>query len=170
MSIYRFRVLHEDDSKDPVFRDVEIDENASFEDFHKAIVAGYALAKDQLASFYLCDKNWVKTQEISLENMNEDEDGPTKLMKDVKISEVLSEENVKLIYVYDFFLCITFFIDVLKIIEPEDGVVYPLCVRSVGFLSEANDEFIDPEIMDEFSDNDEFDEFDEFNDLSEDIF
>ena len=102
--------------------------------------------------------------------MNDGEDDTTKLMRDVKISEILGEENVKLIYVYDFYLCLTFFIDILKVLEPEEGIIYPSCVRSVGFLPDSNDDSIDPEIMDEFNMNDEFDEFDEFNDLSEDIF
>jgi len=148
MHIYRFRILLEDN--DQFFREIDIRANQTFEEFHKAIAESADFDLSEMASFYLCDSKWNKQQELSLcdleiqeEELNdEDEDGtfkkrtmPVAMMCNTKMKDVIIDPHQRMIYIYDFLKMHTFFIELFKIRESEEGVTYPRVVKSTGFIA-----------------------------------
>src|SRR5690554_5965309 len=117
--IYRFRVIL--DAQEDVFRDLEIEAQASLEDFHNVITQAFGFRGQEMASFYLSDDEWNQGDEISLFGMGDE----TRVMASTTIDDVFSEENTKMLYVYDFLNMWTFMVELAEIAEPEPGKTYP---------------------------------------------
>ncbi len=170
--IYKFRIVL-DINEDDVFRDVEIEDTASFEDLHNAIVQACDLDGQQMASFYVSNDAWEQKDEITLFDVSEGEDDK-KLMNEWAIHELTNEVSHKLLYIYDFFSMWTFFVELLDIHEVEAGVDYPRMVASVGLMPEdapekefkAEDTRKELDNFDVFDGDDSFDQasYDEFDD------
>ena len=62
--IYRFRAIL--NSKEEVYRDLEIQDTASFEDFHNAITQAFGFEGQEMASFYESNEQWEQLDEIPL--------------------------------------------------------------------------------------------------------
>ncbi len=128
---YRFRVLidHEQDA----FRDIDILEDQTFMDLHQCIQDAFEFDGSQMASFYLSNDNWDKGEEIALMDFQEDF-GPEKLktMTESKIADLVNEEGQKLVYVFDFMLMWCFFVEVVKVMDQENGVDYPNIHNAYG--------------------------------------
>ncbi|HRJ35774.1 MAG TPA: hypothetical protein PK610_07285, partial [Flavobacteriales bacterium] len=67
MRIYRFRVVL--DTRDDVFCDVDINTEASFEEFYNAITNAFKFKGGVMSSFYMSNENWDKGEEITLLDM-----------------------------------------------------------------------------------------------------
>ena len=98
--IYRFRIIL--DTHEDVFRDIEIEANASLEDFHNAITQAFGFDGQEMASFYTSNDLWEEGEEISLFDVS-DEPGGVRIMAETYLEDVVDEENTRLLYVYDFF-------------------------------------------------------------------
>ena len=120
--IYRFRVIL--DAEDDVFRDIELLEESTLEDFHNSIINAFGFDGSEMASFYISDDTWNQGEEISQFDLS-DEEGSIRLMNETTLDSVVSESQTKLIYVYDFLSMWTFLIELAEIAEPEDGRDYP---------------------------------------------
>ncbi len=120
--IYRFRIIL--DTHEDVFRDIEIEEEATLEDFHNAIINAFGFDGNEMASFYLSDGDWNQGEEISQFDLSEGADS-IRLMNETSLDSVVSESQTKLIYVYDFLSMWTFLIELGEIAEPEPGRDYP---------------------------------------------
>ena len=120
--IYRFRVIL--DTEEDVFRDLEIDQESTLEDFHNAINQSFGFDGGEMASFYISDDEWNQGEEISLFDMS-DGTGEIRLMNETKIEDVVSEVEPKLLYVYDFFNMWRFLIELAEIVDREEGITYP---------------------------------------------
>jgi len=132
--IYKIRIIL--DAQEDIFRDLEIEAGSSLEELHNAITQSFGFLGEEMASFYTCDENWVQDEEIPLFDMRES-GGQTRLMRDTTLSEVLSEEQPKLLYVYDFFNMWTFFVELGDVAEKEDGRSYPNLLFGFGELPES---------------------------------
>jgi len=171
--VYKFRVIL--DAEDDVFRDIAIQENDSLEDFHNAIVNAFGFDGLEVASFYTCDEQWNQEDEISLFDTG-DVLGEQKIMSDYPINQLLSSDQTKIIYVYDFINMWTFLIELAAVENEEIGITYPNLLFSHGELPEAApekefeadmnddiyDEFeddLDEEDLDMFSGDDSFENF-----------
>jgi hypothetical protein len=132
--IYKIRIIL--DAEEDIFRDIEIEKNTTLEEFHNAITQGFGFEGSEMASFYTCDEEWNQDEEIALFDMSES-GSDIKLMNETGLDDVLSEQNPKLIYVYDFFSMWTFFIELADIVEKEDGRIYPNVLFSFGELPDA---------------------------------
>ncbi len=97
--IYRFILVS--DEVDDFFREITIDSEATFLDFHKAILAATGYPDDQMTSFFICEDNWEKTQEITLEEMRTRSDEDSWVMQSTRISEFVEDEGQRLLYVFD---------------------------------------------------------------------
>lgn len=129
--IYRIRVILDNDTEDAIFRDVEIRETSTLEDFHNVITQAFGFDGTEMASFYLSDDNWSQGEEISLFDMSEGNES-IRLMNETTIDDVLNEVMPKLIYVYDFLNLWTFFVELAEIVEEEKGVDYPSLLYAHG--------------------------------------
>ena len=64
--IFRFRVVLDNDTKEDIFRDIEIRKTDTFEDLHNSITQSFGFDGSEMASFYLSDDEWNQGEEISL--------------------------------------------------------------------------------------------------------
>lgn len=162
--IYKFRVTL--DILDDVFRDIAIRKTDTFEDLHFAIIQAFGFEGQEIASFYKSDEEWNQGEEIALEDMSEGQ-AKLKMMTETKLDDVLSEEQTKLIYVYDFLDMWTFYVELADITEPESSRSYPDLLFAQGQLPENPPEKkFEADLFDQFSD--EFSEELENDDLDMD--
>lgn len=135
-----------------VYREVLLPNDITFEDFHFAILDAFELEAGEMASFYISNKNWTKKQEITLMDMGMDEEkkddtNKVLLMSDLKLSDVIDEKQQHFLYLYDFFFCNNFTVEVLSTME--DQTIEPLLVESVGEFK-SNDDALTELMLDEF--------------------
>lgn len=189
MHLYRFRLLYEE--QDDFLRDFDILSSQTFLDFHNLIVESVELKGNELASFFLCDRNWRKKKEITLIDMqhteeeqqidlDDDDRGsarlnkiPTFEMAKVKIKDVIDDPHQRLLYEYDFLNPKTFYVELMKIIDADVNEKYPKCSKSMGkllpsavaslpFIAEDASEIPLPGEFDEITQNDDDNDNDDF--------
>lgn len=112
--VYRFILVS--DEVDDFYREIKIDADASFLDFHKAILASTGYADDQMTSFFICEDNWEKREEITLEEMHTSSDEDSWVMDTTRISEFVEDEGQRLLYIFDPLAERCFFIELKEII------------------------------------------------------
>ena len=165
--IYKFRVIL--DAEEDVFRDIAIDEEDTLEDLHNTIVNAFGFDGSEVASFYTCDDQWNQEDEISLFDTG-DIPGQQKIMSDYSLNQLLSKDQTKIIYVYDFINMWTFFVELAAIEEAESGPTYPDLLFSHGILPatapEKDFETEDEDFYSEFNDDLDDDDMDMFGDDS----
>lgn len=160
--VYRFRVIL--DTKEDVFRDIELLEESTLEDFHNSIVNAFGFDGNEMASFYISDEDWNQGEEILQYDLSEGEDS-IRLMNETTLDSIVSESQTKLIYVYDFLNLWTFLIELAEIAEIEEGRDYPnlMFVHGQIPLEAPDKEFVaDKNEFDDDLDNDfDLDDYDE---------
>ncbi|MBQ8673828.1 MAG: hypothetical protein IJ511_07260 [Bacteroides sp.] len=112
--IYRFTIIS--DEADDFIREIQVDPEATFYDLHKAILQSVGYTDDQMTSFFICDDDWEKEKEITLEEMEDNPEVDTWVMRDTVISELVEDEKQKLLYVFDYMTERCFFIELSEII------------------------------------------------------
>lgn len=154
--IYRFRIILDND--EDVFRDIEIENTATLEDFHNVINNSFGFAGQEMASFYTTNEFWEQGTEIPLFDMKEKE-GESRVMDDILLKDIVHEDETRLIYIYDFLNMYTFIIELADIAEYESGMIYPNVMFSQGEIPEESpeDEFLteEPDFDDEDDDYEE---------------
>ena len=116
--IYRFTIIS--DEVDDFVREIQIDPEATFFDFHEAILQSVGYANDQMTSFFICDDDWEKEKEVTLEEMDDNPEIDSWVMKETPISELIEDEKQKLLYVFDYMTERCFFIELTEIITGKD--------------------------------------------------
>lgn len=129
--LYRIKFIC--DEVDGFLREIKIDSDKTFLDLNKAILASCGYPDDQMTSFYVCDDEWERGQQITREDVadNSSEDEDLYVMADTKLSEFIEDEEQKFQFVFDPFNDRVFYIDVKELIPGQhldDAVV----VRSQG--------------------------------------
>jgi len=99
--IYRFRIILDNDTKEDIFRDLEIKSTDTLEDLHNSITQAFGFDGTEMASFYISDDEWNQGEEISLFDLSEGMIS-TRLMNESPLDDTVSVKQTKLIYVYDF--------------------------------------------------------------------
>jgi len=128
--IYRFRIIL--DTKEDVFRDIEINESSSLEELHNSIIKSFGFLGNEMASFYKTNNDWKQGDELPL-----NEFGPeTPSKRDEKLNTYINSENKKLLYVYDFLNLWTFYIELMEVAEIKKGTIYPNLINSEGEVPE----------------------------------
>lgn len=127
--IYRFKIVS--DEADNFRREIEIDADSSFLILRNAILDSVGYTKDEMNSFFLCDDDWSKREEVTLEDMGSDSDEDVWLMDDTHINELVEEEGQRLIFMFDYLTERSFFMELKKII-PGKTLLDPLCTRKEG--------------------------------------
>lgn len=128
--IYKIRVIL--DTKEDVFRDIEIKEKQTLFTLYKGIISAFSLQGDELASFYESDEEWNQGKEIPLEDMSED--GTDETMADFYIKEAFEKAGDRMIFVYDYFDLWTFFVELIAVEDKPAVLNYPLTVYRFGAM------------------------------------
>ena len=116
--IYRFTIIS--DEVDDFVREIQIDPEATFYAFHEAIVKSMGYTNDQMTSFFICDDDWEKEKEVTLEEMDDNPEMDSWVMNDTTIGELIEDEKQKLIYVFDYMTERCFFLELSEIITGKD--------------------------------------------------
>ena len=127
--VYKFTILS--DEVDNFVRIITIDSEANFFDLHNAILDSVNFEKNQMTTFFMCSDNWEKGQEVTLVEMESSSEYDNLVMDKTSLEELLSEENQKLIYVFDMMSDRVFFIELTDII-PMKNLKSAVCVTSEG--------------------------------------
>lgn len=127
--IYRFTIVS--DEVDDFVREIKIDSDATFYDFHKSILDACGYSDDQMTSFFICDEDWEKEKEVTLEDMGTSSEEDSWIMKDTRLSELIEDEKQRLLYVFDPLTERVFFIELSEIIPGKD-LDKPVCSRKHG--------------------------------------
>jgi len=128
--LYRIKFIS--DEVEGFLREVKIDSDATFLDLNKIILKSCGYADDQMTSFFLCDDEWERKQQITREDMGAgDVDEDIYVMADVPLSDFIEDEGQKLEFVFDPFAERTFYLNVKELI-PGEHVAEPEIIRSQG--------------------------------------
>ena len=127
--IYKFRLLS--DEVDNFRRDIQIDSEATFLELHNAILESVNYPDDQMTSFFICTDQWIKTVEITREDMGGMSEDENYSMADTVIGDVIEDEKQKLMYVFDPLADRAFFMELSKIEFGKD-IEEAVCVKSTG--------------------------------------
>ena len=79
----------------------EADPDATFLDLHKAILSAVGYPDDQMTSFFLCNDEWEREQEVTLVPMPDTDTYDNMTMENTRLSDLLTEPKQRLIYVFD---------------------------------------------------------------------
>ena len=115
----------------------EADSDSTFLDLHKAILSATGYPDDQMTSFFMCNDRWEKEQEVTLMEMDTTSDIDNYVMDETVLSELISEEGQKLLYVFDMLSDRAFFIELKEIITGRD-LDAPVCTYSQGQAPEQS--------------------------------
>ena len=127
--VYRFTLIS--DEVEDFVREIKIDSEATFFEFHEAILKAAGYKDDQMTSFFICDDNWEKEQEITLEDMGGYSDEDSFIMRETVLSELVEDEKQRLLYVFDPLTERVFFIE-LSEIEYGKDIEKAVCSRKEG--------------------------------------
>jgi len=128
--IYKIRVIL--DTKDDVFRDIEVRDKQTLFTLYKGIMSAFSLPGEELASFYESDQAWTQGKEIPLESMDEEQADET--MADFYIQEAFPKVGARMIFVYDYMEMWTFFVELMEIEDKKAVLNYPLTVYRYGIV------------------------------------
>lgn len=171
-STLRLRILVDSEGDDNIFRDIEIPTSATFLELHLAIQEHFNFDNSQMASFYESDDNWERGDEIMLMDMRMSDKEEIRLMSDILIGDVLSKPAQKMLYVFDFLVMWTFFVEVVSEGKFDKNTVYPNLLLSVGDAPDQNSKSAEDlfgsmksEMMPgmDFDDDDDEEDYDEFD-------
>ena len=97
--IYKITFMNEE--VDAFKRVFEANPDATFLDLHKAILASVGYNDDQMTSFFICNAEWEREQEITLIPMPDTDVYDNMTMEATRLSDLLTEPKQRLIYVFD---------------------------------------------------------------------
>ncbi|NDW11679.1 hypothetical protein D0T50_02100 [Bacteroides sp. 214] len=127
--IYKFTIIS--DEVDDFLREIQIDPEATFFDLHEAILKSANYTDDQMTSFFLCDEDWEKEQEVTLEEMDDNPELDSWVMRETPLSELIEDEKQKLLYVFDYLTERCFFLELTEIITGKE-IKKATCTKSHG--------------------------------------
>ena len=90
--VYRFIFIS--DEVDDFYREIQINSSASFLDFSNAILKSVGYPDDQMTSFFICEDNWEKREEITREEMNTSSEVDNFVMADTPLDEFADHEGL----------------------------------------------------------------------------
>ena len=127
--VYRFTIIS--DEVDNFRREIQIDSEATFLDFHHAILKSAGYPNDQMTSFFICDDNWEKETEVTLEDMGTSSEMDSWIMEETPLSELLEDEKQHMLYIFDPLADRAFFMELSEIITGK-SLDEAVCTKSIG--------------------------------------
>lgn len=127
--VFRFLLLS--DEVEDFKREIQIDADDTFLNLHNAIIKSVGFKDGEMSSFFICDDNWEKEQEITLVEMDTSSDEDAYIMEATVLSDMLEEEHQKLMYVFDYMTERAFFMELREIITGKN-LDKAVCTKSTG--------------------------------------
>lgn len=140
--IYNFRIVS--DEVENFRRDIQIDADATFLELRNAIYESVGYDKSQICSFFICDDNWEKVREITLEDMGLDASEDAYLMDETILSDEIEDEGQKLMLTFDYLNDRSFYMEMNELTTGR-SLSEPLCTSSMGNAPAQESELEIPE-------------------------
>lgn len=119
------------DEVDQFKREIQIDADATFLTLRNIICDCVNYERPPMCSFFICDDGWEKGQEITLEDMDDDNMNEVYLMADTPLIDFIEDEGQRLIFVFDYLTDRSFFLE-LKHTRPGEYLPDPICSLAMG--------------------------------------
>lgn len=81
--------------------EIEIASDATFMELNNLIVNKLGYSHNEMTSFFMCDDQWERYQEITLIEMDTSSDEDTYTMENTRLEEFMVDEGDKMFYVFD---------------------------------------------------------------------
>lgn len=128
--VYKIKFIS--DEVDGFVREIKIDSDATFLDLNKIILESCGYPDDQMTSFYICNDEWERKEQVTREDMGtSDADEDIFVMEDTILSEFIEDEDQKMEFVFDPFAERVFYLDVTEVV-PGESLKVPQIVRAKG--------------------------------------
>ena len=127
--VFKFKIIS-DQVGDFVLH-INADANHTFLQLHKAIQLACRFDQSELATFFMADEEWDKILEIPMHTKGVASKLALRSMKEDKLGELLKEQDLNLIYVFDIRNQKSLYLRI-KEIEPEKQLRAPLLVQKIG--------------------------------------
>lgn len=127
--VFKFKIIS-DQVGDFVLH-INTDANHTFLQLHKAIQLACRFDQSELATFFWADEEWDKILEIPMQTKGINPRLALRSMKQVKLGELLKEQELNLIYVFDIRNQKSLYIRI-KEIDPENQLRVPILVQKIG--------------------------------------
>lgn len=170
-TIYKLRIIL--DSKEDVFRDIDITSEDNLMHLHESILEAFEIAPGEMASFYVTNENWEQEAEIPMFDMGVSNEVLAS-MDQQAIGTFFSKRGNRLLYIYDHFHMWTFFVEQIGEYESNDLSKFPLLSYEYGTTPKeapekdfGGDEKSKAGLFGDAFEEDENEEDDEFGDFDE---
>lgn len=124
--IYRLLLLS--DENDFFRREITIDSEASFRTLNDYILSVLKYDTHELTTFYVCDDDWQKGQEVTLMDMGfKSSEYDSYLMDTTRLEELIESKGDRLLFVYDMLSERGFYIELIELIsgsQPHPELTY----------------------------------------------
>ena len=127
--VYKFLILSDEDEL--FLREIAIDADNTFLDFHEAIIDACDYDLHQMASFFICNEEWEKEQEITLVEMDTSSEYDNLTMGETVLSDHVTDEGQRLLYVFDYMMDRAFFVR-LEGVTTGKNLAKPVCLKAEG--------------------------------------
>ncbi len=127
--VYRFKLVSDEVSN--FSREIEIDAESTFLQLRNSILDSVGYTREDIDSFFLCDEEWERREEITQMDMGSDSDQDIWIMADTPLSDLIEEEGQKLIFVFDYLTERSFFMEMKEEI-PGRHLSDPICTVKRG--------------------------------------
>jgi hypothetical protein len=128
--VLKFRLISNE--QDDFIRDFEILDDQTFYHLHEAIQDNLQFDPSQIASFFICNQQWEKEQEITLFELSDDEAAKVLVMDSTRVGDHMKDIHDKMIYLFDVFSERMFFIELVEILKRDTSRDYPHCCFEKG--------------------------------------
>ena len=139
MIVLKFRMLS--DENDHFVRDYELSSDMTLLELNDFIIKSLEY-EPCIASFFTADDTWERTAEFTAEDMGFDADAegtiPTIPMSGVTLSQVVTGERDRLIYLFDVFANRAYYLELVELSKGENPKLYP---REVFALATPADQY-----------------------------
>ncbi len=127
--VFKFKIIS-DHVGDFVLH-INADANNTFLQLHKSIQLACRFDQSELATFFMADEEWDKILEIPMHIKGGNPKLALRPMKQVKLGELLKEQELNLIYVFDIRNQKSLYIQI-KDIESDKQLLEPILVLKIG--------------------------------------
>ncbi len=128
-----FRLIILSSEKAQFLREIEMFNTHTFYDLHKAIQTSVDFNKNQMASFFLLNKNNEKQKELTQLPMDPHTGlYPTQCMSNVSLNDVFRNKNSPIVYTFDLFSERSFTVYLASVSFPRPDDLVPRLLRSYG--------------------------------------
>lgn len=126
--IYKVRVIL--DTKEDIFRDVEIKAKQTLWNLHLGIKSAFSLQEEELSTFHILEADGTIIKSVPLEDMSDEGDG--EIMSDIYLDEAFQKVGDKVQFQYGLLDLWEFFCELVEISEEKPAVNYPITTYRFG--------------------------------------